>query len=138
MVVSQQLVQKVNGLVADKTLVLRGHKAVPRLLLEAAEDIIVLCVQLNLVPVKVVKEVVGAEDLGDLHKLVRIATSVEEGLLPEDHGCEHGAKTPHVETVVVLLKINQQFGALEITRRHPNIVLGSRMVEFGEAPVDET
>ena len=113
-VISQQLVQKVNGLVADKPLVLGIDKAVPRLLLEAAENVVVLRVQLNLVLVNVVKQVVGAQDLGNLDQLVRVALAVEEGLLAEDHRGKHGTEAPHVQAVVVLLKIDEQLRALKV------------------------
>lgn len=106
MVITQQLVKEIDGFVRDKSLVLRCHKAVPRLLLEVAQDVIVLCVQFNLILVKVVEEVVGSEDLGNLDKLIRIAVAVEKGLFPEDHGSEHSSQTPHVEAVIILLEIN--------------------------------
>lgn len=106
MVVFQEFVEKVNGLVTDKSLILRVDKAVPWLLLESSQDIVVLCVELDFIFVQIIKEVVGAENLGNLDELIRVAVAVEEGLLAEDHGCEHGTKTPHVQTVVVLLEIN--------------------------------
>ena len=62
---------------------------------------------------------------------------MEEGLLAEDHGCEHGAQTPHVQAVIVLLEVDQQFWALEVTGRDSNIVFRARVVEFGETPVDK-
>lgn len=66
MVVSQQLVEEVNRLVADEPLILRVHEAVPGLLLEPAEDVVVLRVELDLVLVQVVEQFVRAQDLGDL------------------------------------------------------------------------
>jgi len=51
-VVSQQLVQEVNRFVADKTLVLGGDEGVPRLLLETAQDVVVLSVKLDIVFVR--------------------------------------------------------------------------------------
>jgi len=136
-VVAQQLVEEVDGLVADEALVLRVDEAVPGLLLEAAEDVVVLGVELDLVLVQVVEQVVGAEDLGDLDELVGVAVSVEEGLLAEDHGGEHGAQAPHVQAVVVLLEVDEQLGALEVARGDADVVLGAGVVELGEAPVDE-
>lgn len=91
MVVSQQLVQEVDGFVGDKSLVFRGNETVPGLLLEAAENVVVLSVQLNLVLVKVVEQIVRAEDLSNLDQLIRVAVPMEERLLPEDHGRKHGA-----------------------------------------------
>ena len=36
--------------------------------------------------------------------LVIVVMAVEEGLLPEDHACQHTAQAPHVKTVVIHLK----------------------------------
>lgn len=137
MVVSQQLVQEVNGLVAHKPLILGVDKTVPGLLLEPAEDVVILRVELYFVLVQVVKQIVRAKHLGDLDELVRVAVAVEEGLLAEDHRGKHGAEAPHVQAVVILLEIHQQLGALEIARSDPHIVLGAGMVELGQAPVDQ-
>lgn len=115
MVISQQLIEEVDGFVRDKTLVLGRYEAVPGLLLEAAKDVIVLRIQLNLVLVKVVKELVGSENLSNLYQLVGITITVEEGFFAENHGGEHGSQTPHVQTVVVLLEIHQQLWAFKIT-----------------------
>ena len=138
MVVAQQLVQEIDRLIAYEALILRVDKAVPRLLGEAAKDVIVLLVQLDLVLVEIVEQVIGTQHLGDLDELVRVAVAVEEGLLAEDHGGEHGAEAPHVEAVVVLLEVDQQLGALEVARRDADVVLGARVVELGQAPVYQT
>lgn len=61
---------------------------------------------------------------------------MEEGLFPEDHRREHSSETPHVETIVVFLEINQELWALEVAGGHADVVLGARVVEFGQAPVD--
>ena len=118
MVVSQQLVKEVNGFVTNEALVLRVHKAVPGFLLESAEDVVVLGVELYLVLVQVVKKVVGAQNLGNLDQLVRVAVAMEKRLLAEDHRGKHGAKAPHVEAVVVLLKVDEQLGAFEVAGRN--------------------
>lgn len=106
MIVPQQLVEEVDGLVADEALVLGVDEAMPGLLLEAAQDVVVLRVKLDLVLVEIVEKVVGAEHLCDLDELVGVAVAVEEGLLAEDHRGKHGAETPHVQAVVVLLEID--------------------------------
>ena len=66
MVVTQQLVQEVNRLVGHEALVLGVDEVVPGFLLEAAEDVIVLGVQLDLVLVEIVEQLVRAEDLSNL------------------------------------------------------------------------
>lgn len=137
-VISQQLIQEVDSLVAHKPLVLSSDEAVPRLPGEPADDVVVLGVELYLVLVQVIEEVIGAEDLCDFDKLIRVALAMEEGFLSEDHGREHGPKAPHVQAVVVLLKIDEQLGALEISTRHTYVILSSRMVELRQSPVDET
>jgi len=114
-IVSQELIQEVDSLIADKSLVLRVDKTVPRLLLEASEDVIVLGIELYLVLVQVIEEIIGAKNLGNLDELVRVAVAVEEWLLPEDHRGKHGPQTPHVEAVVVLLEVHQQLGTLEVS-----------------------
>lgn len=115
MVVAQQLVEEVDSFVRDKPLVFRRDEAVPGFLLETAKNVVVLRVELNLVLVQVVEEIVGAQNLGDLDELVRVAVAVEERLLAEDHGREHGAQTPHVEGVVVFLEVHQQLRAFEVS-----------------------
>lgn len=136
-VVSEQLIEEIDGLVGDESLVVRVDKRVPGLLGEAAEDVVVLGVKLNLVLVEVLKELVSAEHLGNLDQLVGVTLAVEERLLAEDHGREHGTQRPHVQTVVVLLEVDQQLRALEVARCHAHIVLGRRVVELSQAPVDQ-
>ncbi len=138
MVISQQLIQKVNRISTDKPLILRVHEALPALLGKSAEDVVILRVQLDVVLVQIIKQVLRAEHLCDLDELVRVGVAVEEGLLAEDHGREHGAQRPHVERVVVLLEVDEQLGAFEVARRDPDVVLCALVVEFGETPVDQS
>lgn len=137
-VVAQKLVKEINGLVTDETLVLCVDKRVPRLPGETGEDVVVLWVQLNVVLVQVLKELLSTKNLGDLDQLVGVAASVEERLLTEDHGGEHSTQGPHIQRIVVFLEINQQLGALEITRRHTDVVFRALVVELGQTPIDQT
>jgi len=130
MIITQQLVQKVNGLGSDKPLVLGIHKALPALLRKPTKNVVVLLVELNVIFVEVFEEVVCPEDFCDLHQLVRVTVSMEERLFSEDHGSEHGTQRPHVKRVVVFLKVNEQFWAFEIPGRHAHVVFGSRVIEF--------
>lgn len=107
MIVAQELVEEIDSLIADEALVVGINEAMPGLLLEASEDVVVLGVKLNLVLVQVVEQVIGAQDLGYLDQLVAVGVAMEEGFFAEDHGREHGPEAPHVQAVVVLLKINQ-------------------------------
>lgn len=110
----------------------------PRLPGETGEDVVVLRVQFNVVLVQVLKELLGAKNLGDLDQLVRIATSVEERLLTEDHGCEHSTQGPHIQRIVVFLEINQQLGTLEIARCNADVVFRALVVELSQTPIDQT
>lgn len=137
-IVAQQLVEEVNGLIGHEALVLRCDEAVPGLLLEAAENVVVLGIELYLVLVEVLEQLVSAKDLGNLNKLVGIALTVEKGLLAKNHGRKHGAETPHVKAVVVFLEVDEQFGSLKVAGCDSDVVFGSRMVELGQTPIDET
>ena len=137
MIVTQEFVEEINSLIADEPLIIGINEAVPGLLLEAAENVIVLSIELNLILVQVVEQVIGTQDLGDLDQLVAVRVAMEERLFAEDHGREHRSETPHVQAVVVLLEINQELWALEIAGSHAHVVLGARMVELGQTPVDK-
>lgn len=136
-VISQQLIKEIDGFVRDKALVLSADKRVPGLLAETAENVIVLGVELNLVLVEVLEELIGSQNLGDLDKLVGVALSVEEGLLAEDHGGKHGSETPHVETVVVFLEVDEQLGALEVSRCYTDVVFRCGVIKLGQTPIDQ-
>lgn len=138
MVVAQKLVKEINGLVTDETLVLCVDKREPRLPGETGEDIVVLRVQFNVILVQVLKELLGTKNLGDLDQLVRVATSVEERLLTEDHGCEHSTQGPHIQRIVVFLEINQQLGALEIPGCNTDVVFRALVVELSQTPINQT
>lgn len=137
MIVTQQLVEEINGLITDKPLIIGIHEAMPGLFLEAAENIVVLSVELNLILVQVVEQVIGTQYLSYLDQLVAVGIAMEEGLFAEDHGREHRSETPHVQTIVVFLEINQELWPLEVAGCHAHVVFGARVVEFGQAPVDE-
>lgn len=106
MVIAQQLVKEVNSFVANESLIVGIDETVPRLFLEAAQDVVVLSIQLNLIFVEVIEELVGAEYLGNLDELVRVGVAVEEWFFAKDHGGEHCAQAPHIQAVVILLEIN--------------------------------
>ena len=54
------------------------------------------------------------------------------------HARKHATQTPHVEGVVVLLKVHQKLGTFEVARRNSHIVLHAGVVELGQAPVNQT
>ena len=90
MVISKQFIQEIDGLVGNKSLVLGIDKAVPILLRESTQDIIILGIKFNLVLVKVIKQIFCTKNLCNLDQLIRVAVPVEERLLSEYHRSKHG------------------------------------------------
>ena len=88
--------------------------------------------------VEILVKLLSAEHFGNLDELVIIVASLEEGLPLEDHAGKHASERPNVQRVVVRLKVYEQLGSFEISRCNADIVLLSWMVEFSEAPIDET
>ena len=83
-VVSQKLVQEINGCIRDKALVLRGDKFAPWLARISAENLVILNIQLQVVLLQVSKQLVSAQNAGNLDKLIVVVVSVEERLLAEN------------------------------------------------------
>ena len=136
-VVAEHLGQHVEGLLADEVLVLAVHELVPRLLRVLPQDVVVVGVQGHVVLVDVGKQLICAEHLGDLDQLVIVILALEEGLLLEDHACEHAAQRPNIERVVVGLEVDEELGSLEVAGGDADVVLLAGVVELGEAPIDE-
>ena len=91
-IVSKQLVQKVDGIITHKALVLRIDEAVPVLSWETSQNIVVLSIKLDIVPVKVLKQIIRAKHFCNLAELIRVAVAVEKGLLSEEHRSEHSTQ----------------------------------------------
>ena len=91
MIIPQQFIQKINRIVTHEPLILLVDESGPRLPRKSTQNVIVLLIQFDVVPVQILEQLVRAEHLCDFDKLVRVAVAVEEGFFPEDHGCEHGA-----------------------------------------------
>ena len=136
-IISEELGNEVNGFLRHKVLILSGDEFLPWLLRMTAQDAIEVRVQLKIISIKVMEQLFGAKDLGDLHELVVVVVAVEEGLLAEDHSSEHAAQTPHVEGIVVLLQIDEELRPLKVTRGNADVVLPSGVVELRQTPVDE-
>ena len=62
---------------------------------------------------------------------------MKEWLLPENHGSQHAAKTPHVKAVVIHLVIHQEFWPFEVSAGNAHIVLLARVVELSQPPVNQ-
>jgi hypothetical protein len=117
-------------------LVLGGDELLPRLFRVAAENAVKVRVEFQVVRVQVVKEFFGAEKLGNLDQLVVIVVAVKEWLLAEDHAGKHTPQTPHVEAVIVLLQIDEEFRSLEVAGGDAHIVFSSGMIELGQAVIE--
>lgn len=84
---------------ASSLLILSRDELLPRLFGMTAQDAIKVGVQFKMVRVQIVEQLLGAQNLGNLHELVVVVMAVEEGLLAEDHSGEYAAQTPHVEGI---------------------------------------
>ena len=54
-----------------------------------------------------------------------------------NQGSKHTTNAPHVQAVVVALVTDQEFWAFVVTTTDPDVVFGTRVVEFCQAPVDK-
>ena len=70
MIIAQQLVEKVDGVIADKALVFRVDEAVPILLREPPKDIIILCIKFDVIFVKILEQIVSAQNLSNFDELI--------------------------------------------------------------------
>ena len=85
MVVAQQFIQKVNGIIANEALIVGVYKGVPGLFRIPTEYVVVLCIQLDVVPVEVIEQILSPEHFGNLDKLVRVAVTMEEWFSSKNH-----------------------------------------------------
>lgn len=69
-IVTQQLVQKVDSLIAHEPCVILIDETMPALLRKPPEDIIVLSIQFNVVLVEIIEQIFCTEDLGNFDKLI--------------------------------------------------------------------
>lgn len=96
-----------------------------------------MLVQLDVVAIEILEQIIRSQNFGDFDQLIGVAVAVEERFLSEDHGRKHGAQGPHVERVVVLLEIHQEFWSLEVTRCHSHVVFGVLMIKLSQTPIDK-
>jgi len=69
-VVAEQLVKKVNSIVAHKTLVIGINKRVPGFLRVPGQNVVILRIQFNVILVQVVEKVLCSQHLRNLDELV--------------------------------------------------------------------
>mmetsp|Transcript_30918 Transcript_30918/g.52835 ORF Transcript_30918/g.52835 Transcript_30918/m.52835 type:complete len:331 (+) Transcript_30918:505-1497(+) len=118
-------------------LVLIGNKLLPGLFRMPSQNPIKVWIQFQIICVQVVEQLLGPQHLGNLHQLIVIIMPMEEGFLSKNHPGEHAPQAPHIQRVIVLLQIDQQFRSLEVPTRHAYVVLASGMVKFRQPPIDE-
>ena len=89
MVISQQLVKEIDRIITDESLVLCIHKTMPILLGKSPKYVIILSIKLDVVFVKILKQVVSTKHFGDFDELVGVAVAVEKRFFSEYHRGEH-------------------------------------------------
>ena len=87
----------------------------PLLLWVLTQDIVIVAIQSNIVLVKINKQIVCSQNLGNLNQLIVVIFTLEEWFFLENHTSEHAPKRPDIKGVIVGLKINQEFWALEVS-----------------------
>jgi len=75
--------------------------------------------------------------MNNLHELIIVVFSTEEWLTTEDECCKYASKGPEIETVVIILNVNEELRALEVARSDTDVVLHAGMIKLCKAPVDE-
>mmetsp|Transcript_9963 Transcript_9963/g.25272 ORF Transcript_9963/g.25272 Transcript_9963/m.25272 type:complete len:276 (-) Transcript_9963:2362-3189(-) len=137
-IIPKQSVEKLNRLGAHEVSIFGSCEARPRLLRVPSDKRLEMRVEFDGVFGQVGVEVVGSHHLGDFHQLIVVVVSVEEWLLAEDDACEHAPEAPHVEAVVVVHEVYEQFWSLEVATCDAHVVLEPWVVELRESPVDES
>lgn len=102
MVIAEELVQEIDGFIRDISLIFGSNEASPRFPLVPArpskvrcvlvsndayspsQDLIILCIKLDIIFFKVCIQLVCSQDLGNFHKLVIVIMAMEEVFLPEN------------------------------------------------------
>jgi len=92
----------------------------------------------DIVLINIGEKFISSEDLSDLNQLIIVILALEEGLLLEDHTCEHAPERPDVKRVIVSLQVDKEFWPFEIPASYSNIVLLTRVIELSESPVNKT
>lgn len=84
---------------------------------------------------------------GNHNKLVVCVFALEHGFFFENlkviqsttnYAGKKTSKAPHVQTVVILTKVNQQFGAFEVARSDADVEICAGLVKVGQTPIDKT
>lgn len=132
-------------------MVIAGDKLVPGLAHVSAQNVVVFRRKNDRVLFSVSEKLLRAENAGNLDQLVVIVVAVEEGLFAKDlshililshsafytapplttyHACKHAAITPHIQAVIVFLKVDQELRSLEISGCNTDVILCSCVIEL--------
>ena len=90
-IVPQQLVQKIYGIVAYESLIFCIDETVPILLWKSPKYVIVLGIKVDIILIQVLEQVVRAKHFRNFDQLIRIAIAMEEGFFSKNHGGEHSS-----------------------------------------------
>ena len=55
-----------------------------------------------------------------------------------NQGGEHTADAPHVQAIIVAFVADQELWAFIVSTADPDVVVGTRVIEFRQAPVNQT
>lgn len=64
-----------------------------------------------------------------------VVVTVEKWVFAENHGSQHAPETPHIQRVVVVAVIYQEFRSFKVPGGHPHVVLLPGMVELSQTPI---
>lgn len=132
-IISQQLVQEINRFISDKSLIIICDKLIPRFTKMSAQDAIILGRKFDGILFNIFKEFISTKNTSNLDQLIIIIVTMEKWFLAEDlilcvvmrftfsqsfsqhrcynsstyHTSKHAAITPHIQTIIIFLEIDQ-------------------------------
>ena len=92
----------------------------------------------ELILVDVSVKLFRSQTFGDLHKLIVVVTTLEEGLSLEDHTGEHASQRPNIQRVIVSLQIDEKLRSFEVARGDANVVFLTWVIKFSQTPINES
>ena len=81
-------------------------------------------------------DVINTDHLRNLDQLVIIVYTLKEGRFAEHHPGEHAPCRPDIKLIVVVFVPKQQLRCFVVLCRDPDVEGLTRVVEVGQAPVD--
>ena len=92
----------------------------------------------ELILVDVSVKLFRSQNFGDLHKLIVVVTTLEEGLPLENHTGEHASQRPNIQRVIVSLQIDEKLRSFEVARGDANVVFLTWVIKFSQTPINES